>query len=97
MLSIPKGNSHHKKEITLTGRKFLSQEGHILGLMRKFLIENSYIRMSKITAISQEILTIPAAPAGSPEENNTLDSCLFFGRILMHNISLFLNSPNGCS
>jgi hypothetical protein len=30
--------------------------------------------MSKITAISQEILKIPVAPAGSPEENNTLFS-----------------------
>ena len=28
--------------------------------------------MSKITAISQEILKISVAPAGSPEENNTL-------------------------
>ena len=33
---------------------------------------NSYIRMLKNTAISQEILTISAAPAGNQEENNTL-------------------------
>ena len=32
--------------------------------------------MLKITAISQEILTISAAPAGSQEENNALASSL---------------------
>ena len=32
--------------------------------------------MSKITAISQETLKIPVAPAGSPEENNILRPCL---------------------
>ena len=33
--------------------------------------------MSDITAISQEILTISAAPAGSQEENNTLKTGMF--------------------
>ena len=39
---------------------------------KAILVEKKYIEMSKITTISQEILKIPAAPAGSPEENNTL-------------------------
>ena len=33
--------------------------------------------MSKIHAISQEILVIHIVPAGSTQENNTLSGCLF--------------------
>ena len=38
----------------------------------KKLLYNRYKILLIITAISQEILTISAAPAGSQEENNTL-------------------------
>jgi hypothetical protein len=34
--------------------------------------------MLKITAISQEILKIPVAPTGSPEENNTLEKTIVY-------------------
>ena len=46
--------------------------------------------MSKITAISQELLTISAAPAGSQEENNALQYVivnnfgLWSGTLLCH-------------
>ena len=53
--------------MAVTGRTFM------LFLVKKaILLKNRYISKLKINSISQEILTIPYAPAGSPEEINTL-------------------------
>ena len=40
--------------------------------------------MSKITAISQEILKTPIVPAGSPEENNTLPKSVKYRLIIIN-------------
>jgi hypothetical protein len=44
---------------------------------------NGHIRMSKITAISQEIWKITVAPAGSPQENNTLSLLPLIRRLVL--------------
>jgi hypothetical protein len=37
--------------------------------------------MTKIAAMSQDIWKIPFAPAGGPEENNTLRTVMFQGSV----------------
>ena len=79
-LMSQEGDSCQRKEISVKGKKFIRQEViscyrkgiHVTGGKEAIILVKRCRRMLKITAFSQEILEIPATPAGSPEENNTL-------------------------